>query len=114
MKVVKRNRPKMLCYYGVNEKRMVTKALTYKTLQVHILLLLLFKTILWNIINNISYTIGSWRTGLGFSALIHSHRPDLLNFPSLEKNTNIENLNIAFDVANNELGIPRLLDAEGK
>lgn len=51
---------------------------------------------------------------MAFNALIHSHRPDLLDFPSLEKNTNIENLNIAFDVANNELGIPRLLDAEGK
>lgn len=58
--------------------------------------------------------IGSWRNGLGFNALIHSHRPDLLDFPSLEKNTNIDNLNIAFDVANNELGIPRLLDAEGE
>jgi len=60
------------------------------------------------------YPTGSWRNGLGFNALIHSHRPDLLDFPSLEKNTNIENLNIAFDVANDELGIPRLLDAEGK
>jgi len=61
---------------------------------------------------NIQDFSSSWRNGLGFNALIHSHRPDLLDFPSLEKNTNIENLNIAFDVANNELGIPRLLDAE--
>jgi spectrin beta len=61
---------------------------------------------------NIQDFTSSWRNGLGFNALIHSHRPDLLDFPSLEKNTNIDNLNIAFDVANNELGIPRLLDAE--
>ncbi|XP_050430131.1 spectrin beta chain, non-erythrocytic 5 isoform X2 [Adelges cooleyi] len=61
---------------------------------------------------NIQDFTGSWRNGLGFNALIHSHRPDLLDYSSLDKNTNIDNLNIAFDVANNELGIPRLLDAE--
>jgi len=35
MKAVKRNRLKTLCSYGVNAKRMATKALTYKTLQVN-------------------------------------------------------------------------------
>ncbi|XP_025833247.1 spectrin beta chain, non-erythrocytic 1 [Agrilus planipennis] len=55
---------------------------------------------------------GSWRNGLGFNALIHSHRPDLFDFNSLNPNKHIENLNHAFDVANNELGIPPLLDAE--
>ncbi|CAG9824099.1 unnamed protein product [Phaedon cochleariae] len=54
----------------------------------------------------------SWRNGLGFNALIHSHRPDLFEFNSLRNNKNIDNLNHAFDVANNELGIPSLLDAE--
>lgn len=56
----------------------------------------------------------SWRNGLGFNALIHSHRPDLINFPSLHNNSHIQNLNNAFDIAQKELGIPRLLDAEGK
>lgn len=55
---------------------------------------------------------GSWRSGLGFNALIHAHRPDLVDFNSLEPSRHIENLNNAFDVANTELGIPRLLDAE--
>jgi len=56
---------------------------------------------------------GSWRNGLGFNALIHVHRPDLIDFKALQPSHHIENLNNAFDVANNELGISRLLDAEG-
>lgn len=35
MKAAKKNRPKMLCFYGVNVKQMATKASTYKTLQVN-------------------------------------------------------------------------------
>ncbi|XP_048512555.1 spectrin beta chain, non-erythrocytic 1 isoform X2 [Athalia rosae] len=61
---------------------------------------------------NIQDFTGSWRSGLGFNALIHAHRPDLVDWSELQQNKHIDNLNSAFDVANAELGIPRLLDAE--
>ncbi|XP_045456798.1 spectrin beta chain, non-erythrocytic 5 [Melitaea cinxia] len=54
----------------------------------------------------------SWRSGLGFNALIHAHRPDLFRWAELPVNDHVETLNHAFDVAHNHLGIPRLLDAE--
>lgn len=42
---------------------------------------------------------------MGFNALIHSHRPDLFDYSKLIPGRNIENLNHAFNVANDELGI---------
>ena len=57
---------------------------------------------------------GSWRSGLGFNALIHAHRPDLINYTALLPDEHIPNLNNAFNVAENKLGISRLLDAEGR
>lgn len=49
---------------------------------------------------------------MGFNALIHRHRPDLINFDRLNPHDHIGNLNNAFDAAENQLGIARLLDAE--
>lgn len=53
----------------------------------------------------------SWRDGLAFNALIHKHAPELINYKALDPNDAIGNLNNAFDVAERELGVPRLLDA---
>ncbi|CAH8829605.1 unnamed protein product [Trichobilharzia szidati] len=54
----------------------------------------------------------SWRDGLAFNALIHRHRPDLVNFDELSVNTPLQNLESAFLVAEKKLGIARLFDPE--
>lgn len=54
----------------------------------------------------------SWKDGLAFCALIHRHRPDLLNYDNLSKDNPLHNLNYAFDVAEKYLDIPRMLDPE--
>ncbi|KAI1707600.1 CPSF A subunit region domain-containing protein [Ditylenchus destructor] len=54
----------------------------------------------------------SWRNGLAFSALIHAHRPELINFDALNPEEALGNLNSAFDIAEKKLDIARLLDAE--
>jgi len=54
----------------------------------------------------------SWRDGLAFNALIHKHRADLIEYNKLSKNNSMHNLNNAFNVAEEKLGLTRLLDAE--
>jgi hypothetical protein len=55
----------------------------------------------------------SFKDGLAFCALIHRHRPDLIDYDKLSKDDPIRNLNYAFDVAEKHLDIPKMLDAEG-
>ncbi|EAL72905.1 alpha actinin [Dictyostelium discoideum AX4] len=52
----------------------------------------------------------SFQDGLAFCALIHKHRPDLINFDSLNKDDKAGNLQLAFDIAEKELDIPKMLD----
>ena len=55
----------------------------------------------------------SWRDGLAFCALIARFRPDQLDFSKRDKSKMVENLTVAFTTAE-KLGIPALLDVEGK
>ena len=54
----------------------------------------------------------SWRDGLAFNALIHKHRPDLVDYQNLSPNTPLQNLESAFLTAEKKLGIARLFDPE--
>ncbi|XP_057685973.1 dystrophin isoform X3 [Corythoichthys intestinalis] len=55
----------------------------------------------------------SWNDGLAFNALIHSHRPELFDWSSVEaKVSATDKLEHAFSKAEQHLGIDRLLDPE--
>lgn len=45
----------------------------------------------------------SWRNGLAFSAIIHCHRPELIEFAALSADHAAENLKQAFEVQYNDL-----------
>ena len=55
----------------------------------------------------------SWRDGLAFCAILDRHRPDILNYDDCDPNQPMENLERAFKVAEEELGIIRIVDPEG-
>ncbi|XP_058132135.1 plectin isoform X18 [Dasypus novemcinctus] len=54
----------------------------------------------------------SWRDGRLFNAIIHRHRPTLIDMNKVYHQTNLENLDQAFSVAERDLGVTRLLDPE--
>lgn len=51
---------------------------------------------------------------MAFNALIHGLRPELIDMAKVVKNPAKVNLENAFAVAEQHLGIPKLLDAEGR
>ncbi|CAG0912335.1 unnamed protein product [Notodromas monacha] len=54
----------------------------------------------------------SWRDGLAFNAIIHRHRPDLIQWNSLKNRSARERLDSAFNIAEKEYSVTRLLDPE--
>ncbi|XP_048880702.1 plectin-like isoform X21 [Brienomyrus brachyistius] len=54
----------------------------------------------------------SWRDGKLFNAVIHRHKPMLIDMSKVYRQTNLQNLEQAFTVAENSLGVTRLLDPE--
>ena len=66
-------------------------------------------------IKNLTNVAGFYRDILpeaSFYSIIFTYRPDLIDSDSLYADQHIPNLNNAFDVAERELGLARLLDAE--
>lgn len=58
------------------------------------------------------YPLGS--VGNLLPILAHSSRPRLIDMSKVYRQTNVENLEQAFGVAERDLGVTRLLDPEGK
>ncbi|KAK7896723.1 hypothetical protein WMY93_022048 [Mugilogobius chulae] len=54
----------------------------------------------------------SWKNGLALCALIHSYSPELIDYHSLDKSEVEENIQLAFDVAERELGISPLITVD--
>lgn len=53
-----------------------------------------------------------WKDGLAFCALIHRHRPDLIDYASLEKGNALENLTLAMTIAERDLGLIPMIEPE--
>uniref|UniRef100_A0A7N8Y2Z9 Spectrin beta chain n=1 Tax=Mastacembelus armatus TaxID=205130 RepID=A0A7N8Y2Z9_9TELE len=61
---------------------------------------------------NITNFTTSWKDGMAFNALIHKHRPDLVDYNTLKRSNPTHNLQSAFSVAEQKLGVTKLLDPE--
>ncbi|XP_051502717.1 spectrin beta chain, non-erythrocytic 1-like isoform X2 [Myxocyprinus asiaticus] len=61
---------------------------------------------------NITNFTTSWKDGMAFNALIHKHRPDLVDYGNLQRSNPTHNLQQAFNVAEQQLGVTKLLDPE--
>uniref|UniRef100_A0AC35UDU8 Calponin-homology (CH) domain-containing protein n=1 Tax=Rhabditophanes sp. KR3021 TaxID=114890 RepID=A0AC35UDU8_9BILA len=63
---------------------------------------------------NVTNFTSSWKDGLAFNAILHRYRPNLINWNGIsEKDVNARvRLDNAFNAADQEFGVSKLLDAE--
>ncbi|XP_074522433.1 F-actin-monooxygenase mical2b isoform X4 [Halichoeres trimaculatus] len=54
---------------------------------------------------NITDLTSSWKSGIALCALIHSFKPQLIDFDSLNEENHAANLQLAFDIGEREFGI---------
>lgn len=52
--------------------------------------------------------------GLAFCAIIHSYAPQLIDYRMLAEDDSLQNLNLAFSLAEKYFGVPKMLDARSK
>ncbi|KAK9316357.1 calponin homology domain-containing protein [Lipomyces starkeyi] len=69
------------------------------------------KTVLYEDVEITDFS-ASWNNGLAFCALLDRHRPDLIDYDSLDKSDAKGNIELALKLASEEVGIPQLLDVE--
>ncbi|NXV97833.1 MICA2 monooxygenase, partial [Calonectris borealis] len=55
---------------------------------------------------NVTDLTTSWKSGLALCAIIHRFRPELIDFDALNEEDVVKNNQLAFDVAEQEFGIP--------
>ncbi|KAE8613461.1 hypothetical protein XENTR_v10007731 [Xenopus tropicalis] len=58
---------------------------------------------------NVTDLTMSWKSGLALCAIIHRYRPELINFESLDEQDVEKNNQLAFDIAERELGISPIM-----
>ncbi|XP_054623438.1 protein-methionine sulfoxide oxidase mical3a-like isoform X4 [Dunckerocampus dactyliophorus] len=54
----------------------------------------------------------SWKSGVALCALLHRHRPDLIDFDAIDPTADKENIRLAFEVSEREFGISPLVTVE--
>ena len=55
----------------------------------------------------------SWRDGMAFLAIVSRLKPSSVDLDAARNMSNRQRLDTAFNVAERELGIPKLIDSEG-
>ncbi|KJH53000.1 hypothetical protein DICVIV_00869 [Dictyocaulus viviparus] len=63
---------------------------------------------------NVTNFSSSWKDGLAFNAILHRYRPNLFDWSKVSDDSvsNVERLENAFEVAEKEFGVDRLLDPQ--